>query len=310
MSIKKNFLVSILFLFTSLGFTFAGANIFIKLKVNDFIITNIDIKKEAAYLEILNPKISELDNSQILNLAENSVVNEIIKKDEINKFFVLEDKDFIDEKLLIDLIKKLNLTESEFQSLLIQKKSYTLDEVRKKLKVEILWNDLIYYRFNKQIKIDKDSITKKIDEIKSNEKKQYLLSEIIFEKKQDQTLENYANKIKESIKEIGFSNTANIFSIADSSKFGGKIGWVDENSLSKIINEKLRFLDKGQFTNEIQIGNNYLMLMIDEIRIIKETIDKKIELNKLIKFETNRQLNQFSKIYLNKVSANYKINEK
>ena len=50
--------------------------------------------------------------------------------------------------------------------------------------------------------------------------------------------------------------------------------------------------------------------MIEEIRLTKVEINKQEELNKLVKFETNKQLNQFSKIYFSKVSANYFIDEK
>jgi peptidyl-prolyl cis-trans isomerase SurA len=50
--------------------------------------------------------------------------------------------------------------------------------------------------------------------------------------------------------------------------------------------------------------------MIDDIKFTKITIDKDLELKKLIDFEMNRQLNQFSKIYFNKSKINYIINEK
>ena len=307
--LKKKFFLFIIFL-ALISQAISQDEIFIKLKVNDSIITNIDIKKEIFYLEILNPNISQLDNEKILNLAKKSIVKETIKNYEINKFFVLDDKDFIDEKLLESLLNKLNLSQQEFENILIEKKSYTLEEVKRKLKIDILWNDLIFYKFNKQVKINLDELNKKIDQINSAEKKEYLLSEIIFEKKQDQPLIDYVDKIKESIKEIGFENTANIYSSAESSKFGGKIGWVDENNLSKIIIENLKNLKAGQVTEVIQIGNNYLILMINEIRIDSVKIDKEKELQKITNFETNKQLNQFSKIYYNKVSNNYYIDEK
>tara|TARA_B100000674_G_C37897884_1_gene942241 strand:- start:302 stop:1231 length:930 start_codon:yes stop_codon:yes gene_type:complete len=295
--------------FLLISSVFSKENVFIKLKVNDQIITNIDIRKEAAYLEILNPNIAELEKKRILDLAKKSLVKEIIKKNEILKFFVLEDKDFIDDKLLEDLILKLNISYSDFEILLSQKKTYSVNQIKRKLKTDILWNDLIYYKFNNQIQIDNDKLIQKIDKLKTNSKKEYSLSEIIFEKKQDQSLDEVTNKIKESIKEIGFNNTANIFSIADSSKFGGKIGWVDENNLSKIIIDEVRKLKKNQYTNVIQVGNNYLILMVNEIKITKIEINKEKEFDKLVKFETNKQLNQFSKIFFNKVSVNYSVNE-
>ena len=305
---KKYYLILIVCLFTTLGFS--EESIFIKIKINDYIVTNIDIKKETSYLEILNPNIVELDSSKIYDLAKKSIVKEIIKKNEINKFFVLEDKDFIDNKLLNDLLEKLDLNEDEFENLLTQKKSYTLEEIKKKLKIDIFWNDLIYYKFNKQIRINENEITNRVNKLKSSEKKEYLLSEIIFEKKQTQSLNEYSSRIKESINEIGFKNTANIYSLSETSKFGGKIGWVDENNLSKVIIDNLNNLKEGEHTDVIQIGNNYLILMIDEIKINKLTIDKEKELKQLIQFETNKQLSQFSKIYFNKVSVNYFVDEK
>lgn len=308
MFIKKFNLIFILFFFVSS--VFAQENIFIQLKVNDHIVTNIDIKKEVAYMKILNPNISQLDDSKTIEMAKKSLVNEIIKKDEINKFLDLKDKEFINEKLLNDLINKLNLNKDEFQNLLIQNQSYTLQETKNKLKIDLLWNDLVYYRFKKQIKIDNEALNKKVNELKSNVKKEYLLSEIVFEKKSGQSLKELTNKIQESIKEIGFKNTANIFSITSTSKFGGSIGWVDKNNLSKTIIENLKNLNAGQITNVIQAGNDYLILKIDEIKTSKVTVDKEEELNKLIQFETNRQLNQFSKIYFNKISVNYSIDEK
>ena len=308
MFIKKFNLIFILFFFVSS--VFAQENIFIQLKVNDHIVTNIDIKKEVAYMKILNPNISQLDDSKTIEMAKKSLVNEIIKKDEINKFLDLKDKEFINEKLLNDLINKLNLNKDEFQNLLIQNQSYTLQETKNKLKIDLLWNDLVYYRFNKQIKIDNEALSKKVNELKSNVKKEYLLSEIVFEKKSGQSLKELTNKIQESIKEIGFKNTANIFSITNTSKFGGSIGWVDKNNLSKTIIENLKNLNAGQITNVIQAGNDYLILKIDEIKTSKVTVDKEEELNKLIQFEMNRQLNQFSKIYFNKISVNYSIDEK
>ena len=77
----------------------------------------------------------------------------------------------------------------------------------------------------------------------------------------------------------------------------------------KKINDKLKNLKVGQYTEVINIGNNFLILKINEINMIKLKINKNDELNKMIKFETDRQLKQFSKIYFNKSKMNYVINE-
>ena len=65
--------------------------------------------------------------------------------------------------------------------------------------------------------------------------------------------------------------------------------------MSKQIIQKLEDLDEGQFTDIIKIKNNYLILKIDKIRITQIEINKENELQKLIKAETNKQLNQFFK---------------
>ena len=153
-------------------------------------------------------------------------------------------------------------------------------------------------------------MTLKINQLSNEIQKQYLLSEIIFKKQKDQSLEKLIDQIKLSINDIGFNNTANIYSIAESSKFGGKVGWINENSLSQNIIKKLKLINENEYTDIIQIGNNYLILKIDQIKMSKIQINKDEELEKLIKFETNKQLNQFSRIYFDKSKINYSINEK
>ena len=286
------------------------ANIIIKIKVNNEIITNIDIEKEAEYLKILNPNLNQLKNDKVIELAKTSLINEIIKKKEILNYIDINKKNKFIDDYLKNLYSKLNYnSEDEFKIELNSKNNYSIIEVKEKIKLELLWNELIYNKYNQQIKIDRENLKKKIDNIKDENQKEYLLSEIIFKKKKNESLENLVNQIKLSINDIGFNNTANIYSISESSKFGGKLGWVNENSLSNKIFEKLKAIKEGEYTDTIQIGNNYLLLKIDQIKINKIKINKQQELQKLIQFETNKQLNQFSRIYFNKSKINYSINE-
>ena len=160
------------------------------------------------------------------------------------------------------------------------------------------------------IKINKDDLKRKINAKKNNFEIEFLLSEIFFNKKKDKNLNNQIELIKKSINDIGFNNTANIFSISESANFGGKIGWVKENNLSKQISKELSKIKIGQHTEVIQIGNNYLIIKIDDIRTNKILIDKKKQLQEMINYETNRQLTQYSNIYFNKIKINHTINEK
>ena len=307
--LKKSFYFLIIF-FSLTVFSFCNS-VFISVIVNDKIITNLDIEKEIEYLKIFNPNLSKLNKEKISELAKNSLINEIIKKEEINKMIDFNQENSFVNEYLRDTYTRLNYdNENNFKNFLEQRKIYTLEEIKKKIKTEVLWNELIYLKYGNQVKIDKIKISNKIDEIKSETKKEYLLSEIVFEKKKGEDLKSLINKISMSIEEIGFNNTANIYSISDSAKFGGKIGWINQNNLSDQISQKLKSKKKGEITDVINIGNNYLILNIEETRETNIQIDKNEETKKMIKFETNKQLNQFSRIFFNKARLNYSIDEK
>ena len=288
-----------------------SASIYISATVDGEIITNHDIKKESEYLKILNPNLVQLNKEKISELAKLSLINEIVKKKELEKFIDINQNNSFTEDYLKNLFLKLNYnSEEDFKNELIKKNNYSLDQIKKKIKIELFWNELIYSKYNNQIKINKEVLTSKINNLENKKRKEYFLSEILFNKKRDQTLENLIRQINLSITEIGFNNTANIYSISESSKLGGKLGWVSENSLSKLISDKISLLNEGEFSKVIKIGNNYLIIKVDKIRMDQIKIDKDKELEKLIKTETNKQLNQFSRIYFDKSKINYLINEK
>ena len=278
--------------------------------VNNEIITNYDIKKEIDYLKILNPNLEQLSENEIEIIAKNSLIKEIIKKNEVVKVIDVNKKNPFVEDYLKNFYSKLNINDKdEFEKNLKEKNNYTLEEIKEKIKIELLWNELIFLKYGNQVKINKEQLSKKIENLNSETQKEYMLSEIVFEKQKDKSLKNFFNEINLSIKEIGFNNSANIYSISESSKIGGKIGWVNENSLSELLIDNLKSLKVGEHTGLIKLGNNYLILKIDEIKYNAVRIDKKKELEKIVKFETNKQLNQFSRIFFNRSKMNYTINE-
>ena len=307
----KNIKFTFVVFFFLISTSFSNTDVYIYLTVNDKIVTNYDIKKEIRYLEILNPNLVGLDNKNKFEIGKNSLINEIIKKEEIIKIFDFKKDNQFVEDYLQNLYLKLRVkNENDFQKLLIENSNYSISEIKEKIKIEILWNELIYLKYKNQVEIEEEILLQKINNLGKEVKKEYFLSEIIFEKKINEDLATLINKIKLSINEIGFNNTANIYSLADSSKLGGKLGWIDENNLSKIIFKELKKIKKGEYTNIIKIRNNFMILKIEDIRDKKIAINKKDELNKMIKFETNKQLNQFSRIYFEKSKMNYLINEK
>ena len=288
-----------------------SGNISIVGNVEGEIITNYDIERESNYLMILNPNIKNLKSNQIFNLARDSLIKEIIKKKEITKFVDIDQRKITSNDYLQNLYLKLGFeNESDFSNELKKSNNYSVNEIKTKIKIEMLWNELIYTRYKNQVKIDNNKLIDKIEKMEKKKQKEYLLSEILFRKKKDQDINYLIDQIKLSIKNIGFNNTANIFSISDSAKLGGKLGWVNESSLSDIVYKKLEKIKEGENTDIIKINNNFLIIKVDKIRMKNVKIDKNKELKNLVILEQNKQLNQFSRIFFDKTKINYSINEK
>ena len=288
----------------------AKNSIFIVATINGNIITNFDIEKEVSYLKILNPQLEKLDEKKIFNVAKNSILNEVIKKNEVKKFFKLDKDIEMINKMYSDLYISLGFSNNlEFENILIKNNSYTTSEIIEKIKVEFFWSRIIFEKFNNQVRINEKELTQKVENI-DNYKDEYLLSEIFFNKDVSLSLEDQINKITNSIDQVGFNNTASIFSKSESANFGGKIGWVEENSLSKKIIDEIKKIKIGEYTSVIQFGNNFLILKVEDKKTKKININNDQLLTKMIEFEKNKQLNQFSNIYFNKIKINYEINEK
>ena len=307
---KIKFICTLIILLTLSAKSYSNENIHIVYKVNNQIITNADIEKEYQYLISLNNQIKNLDKVKVLEISKESALKEKIKKIELAKYFDLETLDLNIDIYLQNFYKKLNINnDTEFKQYL-KGNNMSLDYVKTKIQIEILWNQLIYDRYIAQINIDRDELKKKLDEASNGlNQKIYSLSEILFDKENNSSFEKKLENIGQSISEIGFNNTANIYSISDSSKFGGKIGWVDEKKLSKKIIQELQSLEAGQYTKPIQTGSSFLILKIEEIKYEKAMFNEDEELNKMIQFETSKQLDQFSKIFYNKIKINSLIDE-
>ena len=307
---KIKFICTLIILLTLSLKSYSNENIHIVYKVNNQIITNADIEKEYQYLISLNNQIRNLDKVKVLEISKESALKEKIKKIELAKYFDLETLDLNIDIYLQNFYKNLNInSDTEFKQYL-KGNNMSLDYVKTKIQIEILWNQLIYDRYIAQINIDRDELKKKLDEASNGlNQKIYSLSEILFDKENNSSFEKKLENIGQSISEIGFNNTANIYSISDSSKFGGKIGWVDEKKLSKKIIQELQSLEAGQYTKPIQTGSSFLILKIEEIKYEKAMFNEDEELNKMIQFETSKQLDQFSKIFYNKIKINSLIDE-
>ena len=280
----------------------------IEFKVNNQIITSIDIIKELNFLAALNPKILELDKNQIFEISKNSIIKEKIKTLEILKF---KNKIMIDDNYLSKLVKesymKINLdSENEFL-VYLSKYNLELKDFKKKITIEALWNQLIYSKFKSKVNIDIDKIKSEVVNNKNNKVTLFNLSEIIFNIDQNQTLEKRFEQIKNDIDLNGFENAAVIHSISDTGNTGGKLGWINQNSINQKLNEKIKNLNVGDFTMPIVIPGGFLIIKLEDVKEQDKEINLEKEIQKLITLKTNQQLNQFSNIYYNKIKKDIKI---
>jgi peptidyl-prolyl cis-trans isomerase SurA len=307
---KIKFIFILIIILTLSAKVYSDENIFIVYKVNNQIITNTDIEKEYQYLISLNNQLKTLDKSKVLEISKESILREKIKKIELAKYFDLKKLDLDIDIYLQNFYKNLDIkSDSEFKQYL-EENNISLDYIKTKIQIEVLWNQLIYDKYIAQINIDKNQLREKFNE--SNNKinqKLYFLSEILFDKENNTSFKKKLENIDQSINEIGFNNTANIYSISDSSKFGGKIGWIEEKKLSKKIVQELQSIETGQYTTPLQMGASFLILKIEEIKYEKTKVNEDEELNRMIQFETSKQLDQFSKIFYKKIRINTRIDE-
>ena len=277
--------------------------------IQNEIITNIDIKNEFKYLLALNNSLKELDKEKILNISNESIIREKIKKIEIKKNFkeIKLDEDYT-EILLKNIYSRLNLKSINEFEIYLKKYDLKVSDIKKKITIDALWNELIIKKYASKVAINQTAIKKKIFKNSKIQSKEYRLSEIIFEVVSKDEIEKKYNEIVKSINEIGFENSAATYSFSETAKIGGDIGWVNKNSLNNNIKENISGLQIGEFTNPIILSNGILLLKIIDIRNLETAIDIENELKKAINYERNRQLNQYSKIYYNKIKKNLDFN--
>ena len=283
----------------------------IVIKVNNEIITNIDIENEIRYLVALNNELKETSEEILKNLAKQSVIKEKIKKKEVSKYFKFNTSQEFLDTVIKSYYTKLGIDSLENFKIYLREYDLELDIVKNKIEIELLWNQLIGKKYQDQININKKDLENKVEKyLKENElTKEFNLSEIVFQIKNNNEIIEKKNLIKKDIVKKGFKSAANIYSISESSKFGGELGWIKSNQLSNKILDILTNLSIDEISEPIKIPNGYMILKINDIREITIEKDKEKILDDLIKVETNNKYSQFSIIHYNKLKLNSVISE-
>ncbi|MDA7830380.1 peptidylprolyl isomerase [Candidatus Pelagibacter sp.] len=282
------------------------------IKINNQIITNFDIQKETKYLLALNPSLNNLSTKQIKEISKNSLIREKIKKNEILKYYKINYEDPELTKFIINIYKRLNITdEVEFNNYL-SKFNMNINSVIKKIAIERAWNEMIFDKFKNQIVVNeskiKEELEKKLDtsEIQTS----YLISEILFQSKNEKEFQETYNKIIKTVEESSFKSAASIYSISDTSINSGEIGWVKKNEISDSIYNELNKINIGDISQPIKVASGFLIIYLEDIKKVEQEINLEEEFKKVVMTEKNRQLNEYSIIYYKKIEKQIFINEK
>ena len=281
-------------------------------KLENEIITNQDLIDELNYLVSLNNNLISLEKNKLNQIAVRSIIKEKIKYLELKKYFKIdENTKEIDDIVLKEINKRLRINSLENIEKHFSLYNLSLEQVKFKIRVELFWNKLIYDRYINKISINRKNLKKKVLNDLENKAfiDEYFLKEILFNLEENENLEKKYLDIKNTIKNTGFENAANIYSVSDTSKFGGEIGWINKLQLSEKITNQLDKIEIGGLTNYIPVGNSYLIIKLDNKRKIKSEIDLDKETEILIQKETDRQLNQYSINLFNKLKKNIFIYE-
>ena len=278
-------------------------------KIDNEIVTTIDIYEEIKFLKVFNPEINSLSDVELFEISKNSLIKDKIKKIEIMKF-VRELK--VDDKFLLKLVEKkysrLNINSIKNFEKYLKKENLNIEIVKEKFTIELMWNDLIYQKFSKKVVIDKERIKNEISQNSQKKlQKEFLLSEIVFNVTNKDEFNNKYQKILLDIEKIGFKKTALIHSNSDTATNGGLIGWVKEVNLNKNLKKVISELKAGQFSKPVRTSSGFIIIKIDEEKEYVSKFNLADKVNEVIRFKRNEQLNQFSSMYLNKLKKNLVI---
>jgi len=308
---KPIFIIYFLLIFLNFNNIFSFENK-ILIKIDNDIITTIDLYNESNYLLALNQDLKNLDKNSIFEITKNSLIKDTIKSKELRKNFKnLKVEEKILNQIIVSIYKNKNFDNYNSFNDYLNKFDVSIEYIKNKISIELLWNNLIAEKFNKNVVIDKEKIKNDLQKNLNKNSKDYLLSEIIFDVTNSKNYEKKVETIETDINQKGFLNAVLIHSISNSaSNSNGDIGWVNENSLNVRIKKEVDDLKIGDHTKPIKIPGGFLILKINDIRMVEnQMIDLDKKVNEVINLERNDQLNNYSNIYFNKVKKEIKINE-
>ncbi len=274
-------------------------------KINNEIITNIDIENEKKFLQFLNPKLKNLSNQKIESISINSIKNRVIKEIELRKYFELNDSS-LGMKYVQRFVSKSNYTNIENLMNELSMKELNYKVFEKNFLIDNLWREFIFNRFKSKVNIDINKLKNEIND-QETEIEELNLSEILFIVKPNLKFDELKSNIYTEIEKSGFEAAASIYSISKSKDLGGRLGWIKSSQISKSIYSKINNIKK--ISEPIKTNNGYLIIKVNDRRKINEKINLDAELKKLVEIETENELNKLGYIFFNKLKKRTFISE-
>ena len=280
-------------------------------KVENEIITTIDIYEEIKFLKSFNPNIQNFKETELFEISKNSILKDKIKKIEIMNF-VKELK--VDDRFIIQLIKNkysnIDINSLENFENYLRDNNLNIKNIKEKFYIQIIWNDLIFQKFQDKVIIDREKIKNKIlQDSQKEHQRELLLSEITFNVNDKKDFQDKYEKILSDIKAIGFKKAAITYSNSNTATNGGLIGWIKEESLNQNIKEIVSRLAPGELSRPIRTTSGFIILKIEDEKKYSTSLNINEKIEEIVKFKTNDQLSQFSSMYFNKIKKNLIINE-
>lgn len=277
-------------------------------KVGREIITEFDVENEIKINLILSKKeINQESINQIKGYAVNTIVKQLIKRNEFLKYNIKEYNSNELENYLKAYSKMVNTDKKGFKNIL-KINDIDYNYFIKKIEDEILWKKFIVLKYKDQVKINMVEIENELKKILETgiQNKEYKLSEIeIFYDNKQNKLDKILKSVELSLQKNGFADTAKKFSISSTAVNGGSLGgWISSSSLSGLYLNELNKIQKKQATRPIKIpdSDSVIILFIDDLRVNKTEIKDAAKIKEeLIKRKKDSKLNLLSRSHLSRI---------
>ena len=271
-------------------------------------ITQSDIVDEIKIILILNNQsYSDDKRDQLHELAVRSTVKRTIKNIELerNNFYSLNKDDL--QKQLVKLAGDLFMDIDTLKNL-CESNELDFSKIENQIKTELYWNSLIFELYKQNLNINQAEIE---DRLRLNQNKnqieEYLISEIVIAKVENDKLDLEIEELKNKIEIEGFETVARELSISESALKGGDLGWINENIISEKIKSALLETPVGNLSYPIILVNGILIFKLRDKRKIKENISLEEIKNELIFAEKSKILNMYSMSHYDKVRRSISI---